>query len=106
MKDIMDLMSNLQSMQSTFSDIQDEMGKIQVEGISGGGMVKVILDGKGMITNIEIDPDLMKQGEGGVLSDLILTAHNNARTQLDAKVQEKTMEMSSNLPDILSGLKG
>ena len=102
MKDISSLMGNLKDMKSTFDEMQSEMSKLQAEGISGGGMVKVTVDGKGMITNIIIDPELMKSGEEAVLADLVLTAHNIARVQIDTKTREKTMEMSGKLPDFLS----
>ena len=71
---------------------------LDAEGTAGGGLVKVSVNGKSMVTNVTIDPSLLVADEIDILEDLILAAHNDAKE----KVQQKTAdEMSS----ITGGLK-
>ena len=67
---------------------QENIKKIRVEGISGGNSVKVILDGEGNIQKIEISDEILNQNKS-ILEDLIIAAHNNAKTQLKSKTTEE-----------------
>ena len=60
MVDIMGLMKKAQAMQAKMKDVQDELERLEVEGQSGGGMVKVTLNGKGQMKAVALDPSLMK----------------------------------------------
>ena len=77
---------------------QKKVEELEAEGTAGGGLVKVLVNGKSMVTNVTIDPSLLVADEIDILEDLILAAHNDAKE----KVQQKTAdEMSS----ITGGLK-
>ena len=65
MKDIMGMMKKVQEMQSKMAALQDELETIEVEGASGGGMVKVTLTAKGDVKGVAIDDSLMQAGREG-----------------------------------------
>ena len=67
---------------------QEKIKKIRAEGSSGSNSVKVILDGEGEMCKIEISEETLKE-EKGVIEDLILAAHNNAKSQLKTKTNEE-----------------
>jgi nucleoid-associated protein EbfC len=62
------------------------------------------LNGKGGLNGISIDPSLMRDGEGKVLEDLIVAAHNDAKVKVEAVMAEKTKAMTAGLP-LPSGFK-
>ena len=98
MKDLMGLMSKAKEMQGKFQAMQEEMANVEATGQSGGGMVSVTLSGKSEMKALKIDPSLIKEGEGEILEDLILAAHNDARSKVEALTQQKTQELTAGLP--------
>jgi nucleoid-associated protein EbfC len=97
MKDLMSLMSKAKEMQAKMQVMQDEMATIEAEGVSGGGAVKVRLNGKGAMTGISIDASLVQPGEGEIIEDLVVAAHNDAKGKVEAIMAEKTKELTAGL---------
>ena len=60
-----------------------ELDQIEVEGTSGGGMVKLALKGTGELSRVTFDESLMAPGEGEVVADLVVAAHADAKRKLD-----------------------
>ena len=60
MVDIMGLMKKAQAVQAKMKDVQEELERLEVEGQSGGGMVRITLTGKGEMKSIHLDPSLLK----------------------------------------------
>src|SRR5690349_24507881 len=83
-KDIGALMKQAQAMQQKLADAQARLADLEVEGTSGGGMVKLALKGTGELARVDLDESLMAPGEGEVVSDLIVAAHADAKRKLDA----------------------
>ena len=104
MKDLMGMMGKLKDMQSKMQNMQAEIAELEAEGVSGGGLVKVRLAGKGEMLGLTVDPSLLKEDEAEILEDLILAAHNDAKGKLDEAIQKKTEEMTAGLP-IPPGMK-
>lgn len=104
MKDIMGLMKQAKEMQAKMETMQSEMADVTAEGTSGGGLVTVSINGKGMMVSVSIDPSLMKEGEGDIVEDLVIAAHNDAKGKVEEIVAEKTREMTAGLP-IPPGMK-
>lgn len=104
MKDIMGMMKKVQEMQAKMAALQDELDTIDVEGASGGGMVKVVRSAKGTVKAVTIDESLMKPEEKDILEDLLVAAINDARTKADAAAQERMASLTAGLP-IPPGLK-
>ena len=76
-----------QQMQKKMSQVQEDLKNVQVEGTSGGGMVKVIVNGKKDIISIDIDKSVLKE-EKEMLEDLILAAFKQAMENADRKAEE------------------
>lgn len=98
MKDIMGLMKKAQEMQSRMQEMQSEMESAEVEGQSGGGMVKVKLTVKGAMRGLTIDPSMFKEDDVEILEDLILAAHEDARKKAEQIMEEKMKEMTAGMP--------
>jgi DNA-binding YbaB/EbfC family protein len=98
MKDLMGLMGKAKEMQAKLQAMQEEMATLEVEGQAGGGLARVTLNGKGEMKSLKIDPSLFKEDDIEILEDLLLAAHNDAKTKLDAALQEKTRAMTAGLP--------
>jgi hypothetical protein len=87
MKDLGDLMKQAAAMQEKMKAAQEKLGALEVEGVSGAGMVRLKLRGMGDMTQLVIDPTLMTPGEHDILADLVRAAHADARRKLDAEQQ-------------------
>lgn len=97
MKDLMGMMKQVRDMQSRMQEVQDELASMTIEGESGGGLVKVGLNGKGEMRSISVDPSLLAPSEKEILEDLILAASQDARTKADSALQAKMQELSGGL---------
>ena len=95
--DINALMKQAQAMQERMADAQERIGAIEVEGTSGGGMVKLVLKGSGELARVELDPSLMAPGEGEVVADLMIAAHADAKRKLDTAQAEVMREAAGPL---------
>jgi DNA-binding YbaB/EbfC family protein len=104
MKDIMGMMKKVQEMQSKMAALQDELETIEVEGASGGGMVKVVMTAKGAVKGVTIDESLMQPGEKDILEDLMVAAVNDARTKAERTAQDRMSSITAGLP-IPPGMK-
>jgi nucleoid-associated protein EbfC len=98
MKDMMGLMKQAQAMQAKMADMQAEMERLEVEGQSGGGLVRVTLSAKGTMKGLAIDDTLMKAEEKEILEDLIVTAHEDARKKAERLMEEKMKAFTAGLP--------
>jgi nucleoid-associated protein EbfC len=98
MKDIMGMMKKVGEMQARLKDVQEELARASFEGQSGGGLVRVMLDGKGVLQRVSIDPGLMKPDDAEILEDLIVLAATDARTKSDAAMQAKMADVTDGLP--------
>ena len=97
MRDMLGLMKQAQAMQEKIQAMQAEMERLEVEGQSGGGMVRVTLSAKGQLRNVTIDDQLLKQEEKQILEDLIVTAHEDARKKAERLMEEKMQGMTAGL---------
>lgn len=98
MKDIMKLMAQAGQIQARMQKMQEELAALEVEGQAGAGMVKVVLSGKGEMKAVRIDPALMKPGEGEIVEDLVMAAHQDARAKVESLLQERMQEVTGGLP--------
>jgi len=98
MKDILGLMKQAQAMQARMQEAQAEMERIEVEGQAGGGMVRVTLTVKGAMKGVSIDASLMAPGEGEILEDLLMAAHEDARKKAEQVMEEKMKAITAGLP--------
>ncbi len=98
MKDLMKLMKQAQDMQGRMQQMQEDLQALQVEGQSGGGMVKVVLNGRGEMRSLRIDPGMIKPGEAEMIEDLVMAAFQDAKGKVEAQMQSKMQEITGGLP--------
>lgn len=104
MKDLMGMMGKVREMQNRMQEVQAELSQMEVEGRSGAGLVQVTMNGKGDMQRIKIDPSLAKPEEIDILEDLITAAFQDAKSKVEAAVQEKMASVTGGLP-LPPGLK-
>ena len=83
MADFLGMMKQAAQLQSKMQAMQEELGNVEVEGISGGGLVSVRMSAKMEVKAVRIDPTLMKADEREILEDLLVTAHGDARRKAE-----------------------
>jgi len=109
MADFLGMMKQAAQLQSKMQAMQEELGHVEVEGISGGGLVTVRMTAKMQVKAVKIDPSLMKADEREILEDLLVTAHNDAQRKAEAATQEKVVWVcrrgwaSHNMPAAVAG---
>lgn len=93
-------MQQAAEMQKKLKEAQENLANIEVEGTSGGGLVKVTINGKNEIKKVDIDQSLIKPEEKEILEDLIVAAINEGRKKVDetAAEQMKNVTGGMNLP--------
>jgi len=98
-----DLMKQMQKMQASIEKMQQELATQTVEGSAGGGMVKVVANGKQEIVSIKIDPEVVNPDEVEMLEELGLAAVNQAKENAEKLQMEGLSGLTGGLP--LPGLK-
>lgn len=104
MRDLMGIMKQAQGLQQKMADMQAELENLEVEGVAGGGAVKVTLTAKGQAKAVRIEPSLLNPDEAEIVEDLLVAALNDARTKAERLTQERMAEMTKGLP-LPPGLK-
>ncbi len=98
------MMKQAQELQGRMAELQGEIEQLEIEGRSGGGLVVVTLNGKGEMRAVNIDVSLFKPGEGEIVEDLIVAAHNDAKGKIESALQDKMKDLTGGLP-IPPGMK-
>ena len=98
MKGIEDMLAMAQNVQAELAKAQANLDTIEVEGVAGGGLVKVRASAKGRIIAVDIDPSLLAAAEKQMVEDLVAAAINDARTKADAASSTEMAKMTSGLP--------
>ena len=88
MTDFSKILDKAKELEAKMKESQENIKKIRVEGVSGSNSVKIILDGDGEMQKIEISDDILKENKS-IIEDLIVAAHNNAKSQLKSKTSEE-----------------
>lgn len=97
MKNIGEMMKQVQAMQSRMTEMQSKLEAATVIGQSGGGLVKVTMSGKGAMTGLSIDPSLIKAEEREILEDLIVAAHADAKAKSEAMMAEEMKSVTGGI---------
>ena len=88
MTDFTKILNKAKELEAKMKESQEKIKNIKVEGVSGANSVKVTLNGDGEMIQVDISPETMKE-EKSIIEDLIVAAHNNAKTQLKSKTSEE-----------------
>ena len=88
MTDFTKILNQAKELEKKMRKSQEKIKNILVEGVSGGNSVKVTLNGEGELVKIDISPKTMIE-EKSIIEDLIVAAHNNAKSELKSKTSEE-----------------
>ena len=103
MPDFNDLISQAKKMQEKIKETQEILKKIEVEGMSGGNTVKIIMNGDGELKKITFDDALLEESKE-IFQDLIVAAHNDAKSKLKKKTSEEISKVTGGV-SLPSGFK-
>ena len=98
MKNLGQLMKQAQQVQAKMAEMQEKLAAMEVEGASGGGLVRVTVSGKGELKRLKIDPSLVDPKEVEVLEDLVVAAVNDGRGKIDALAAEEMKKVTGGIP--------
>jgi DNA-binding YbaB/EbfC family protein len=98
MPDFDSIMQMAQNAQAELQKAQDNLDKIEVEGVAGGGMVKVRATAKGRILGVDIDETLLQPSEKTMVEDLVAAAINDAKSKADSAAAREMEKMQTSLP--------
>ena len=98
MKNLDDILAMAKNVQDELAKAQSNLDAIEVEGVSGGGLVRIKASAKGRIIGVAIDDSLMNASEKQMLEDLIAAALNDARAKADAASNSEMGKMTAGLP--------
>jgi DNA-binding YbaB/EbfC family protein len=98
MPDFDEIMKMAQNAQAELQKAQDNLDQIEVEGLAGGGMVKIRATAKGRILSVDLDESLLQPSEKTMVEDLIAAAINDAKMKADTAAAEELQKMQSGLP--------
>ena len=93
MTDFTDLITQAKKMQEKMKETQEVLKKIEIEGISGGNAIRVIMNGDGELKKISLDENLLKEPKE-IIEDLIVAAHNDAKSKLKKKTSEEISKVT------------
>ena len=96
MTDFSKILDKARELEAKMKESQEKIRSLRVEGISGSNSVKVILDGEGEMQKIEISNEILKEDKA-IVEDLIVAAHNNAKSQLKSKTTEEISKATGGL---------
>jgi hypothetical protein len=98
MPSLEEIMKMAQDVQAQMQAAQENLDKIEVEGASGGGLVKIRATAKGRIVAVSIDESLLQPSEKSMVEDLIAAALNDAKAKADAAAAPEMQKMTSGIP--------
>jgi|TARA_B110000114_G_C14859686_1_gene304226 DNA-binding YbaB/EbfC family protein len=94
MTDFTKILDKAKELESKMKESQEKIKNIQVEGMSGSNSVKIIINGKNEMIKIHLSDEVMKEDKV-IIEDLIIAAHNNAKSELETKTSEEISKSTS-----------
>ena len=88
MTDFKKILDKAKELEAKMKEGQEKIKELRAEGVSGSNSVKIILDGEGEMQNIELSEEIIKEDKT-IIEDLIVAAHNSAKSQLKSKTAEE-----------------
>jgi hypothetical protein len=91
-------MQKAQDLQKKMEALKEETKKLEFSSTSGGGLVKIIMNGDGQIKSIELDDSIIKVEEKTLINDLIIAAYNDCRAKINQYNDDKAKDLTAGLP--------
>jgi DNA-binding YbaB/EbfC family protein len=98
MKDLSKMLKQLQQAQSKMMEVQEELAAKSVEGSAGGGMIKVVINGRHEVLSVKIDPTVVDPEDVEMLEDLVTAAVNDAHTRVDEMIRSEMGRVAGGFP--------
>jgi DNA-binding YbaB/EbfC family protein len=98
MPDLNEILQMAQNAQAELQKAQDNLDKVEVEGVAGGGLVRIKATAKGRILTVDLDESLLQPSEKTMVEDLVAAAINDAKSKADAAAAEEMQKMQGSLP--------
>jgi hypothetical protein len=98
MKDLGKLVKQAQQVQERLAEMQARLAEKTVEAASGGGMVKVVMNGRHEVVSLTIDSEVVNPADTEMLEDLVMAALNEARARVDEMVRSEMASLTGGLP--------
>jgi DNA-binding YbaB/EbfC family protein len=98
MKNITAMLKEAQKLQQRMVEMQQRLAETEMTGQSGGGLVTVVLNGKGEMKKVKIDKSLVDPNEVEILEDLIVAAANDAKAKIEAHLAAEMQKVTGGLP--------
>ena len=98
MKNIGNMLKEAQKLQTRMAEMQQRLSETEMQGMAGGGLVTVTLNGKGEMRRIKIDRSLVDPNEMEMLEDLVVAATNDAKGKIEAHLQQEMQKVAGGLP--------
>jgi hypothetical protein len=95
--DFSKVLEQAKNIQNQMKETQESIKKIEVEGIAGGGAIKICLNGDGELIKLHITPEIMKESRE-ILEDLIIAAHSDAKKKAKIKASEELSKITGGIP--------
>ena len=95
--DIADLFKQAQEVQAKAAAMQEQLGHIEAEGVSGAGLVRVLLNGKAELRRVSIDASLLRPEGREIIEDLIVAAHRDAKAKVERQVSEEMAKLARDM---------
>ena len=101
MTDFSKILDKAKELEAKMKESQQKIKEIRVEGVSGSNSVKITLDGEGEMQTIKLSDEIMKENKT-IIEDLIVAAHNSAKSQLKSKTTEEISKATGGLEFLVS----
>ncbi|MBI3675959.1 MAG: YbaB/EbfC family nucleoid-associated protein [Proteobacteria bacterium] len=92
-----DLLKQAKDVQAKAGEMQKQLAALEVEGVSGAGLVRVVLNGKSELLKLTVDPSLFKPEDKGIVEDLVVAAHGDAKGKLERRVQDEMQRLAQEM---------
>ncbi|ARN84653.1 YbaB/EbfC family nucleoid-associated protein [Candidatus Nucleicultrix amoebiphila] len=97
MKNIGNIMKQVQQMQAKMTEVQEKLGSMTVDGSAGGGMISVVVNGKGELKSLKINPELLTGEDKEMLEDLIVAAVNDGKAKAEAMASDEMSKVTGGM---------
>jgi nucleoid-associated protein EbfC len=104
MMDMFNMMGKVKEVQARLKEAQDNLANLKASGESGGGMVKVTVNGKKQVLVVDIDPSLLKSEDKTILQDLVVAAVNKALDEAEGLAKEELRKSTEGILPNIPGL--
>jgi len=95
--DMHEMLQRAREMQQKAAELQRTMAAVEVEGQSGGGMVRITVTGDGVVKRVSLDPSLLKPEDHEMVEDLIVAAHADAKRRVEQRLAQEMSHLAGHL---------